>query len=225
MILRFFKIWAGIYDNFEYEKWICYDRDTFKILREYIKKKKEKINMKERKEFWKIIEGFPDYLISNKGNLKSVKTLKDVKLFTKDDGYVSYTLRLDNKGYYKYIHRLVAEAFVDNPNNKGQVNHINGIKGDNRAENLEWVTPAENIRHAIETGLLKYKKKEKDIKNSKHSKGEDANGSLLNPEKVIKIRVLHETGEYKQVELAEMFGVNHRTINDVIKRRQWKHID
>ena len=181
--------------------------------------------MKERKEFWKIIEGFPDYLISNKGNLKSVKTLKDVKLFTKDDGYVSYTLRLDNKGYYKYIHRLVAEAFVPNPNNKGQVNHKNGIKGDNRAENLEWVTPAENIRHAIETGLLKYKKKEKDIKNSKHSKGEDANGSLLNPEKVIKIRVLHETGEYKQIELAEMFGVNHRTINDVIKRRQWKHID
>ena len=225
MIKAFFKNRRAIYNNFGHEKWICYDRDTFKILREYIKKKKEKINMKERKEFWKIIEGFPDYLISNKGNLKSVKTLKDVKLFTKDDGYVSYTLRLDNKGYYKYIHRLVAEAFVDNPNNKGQVNHINGIKGDNRAENLEWVTPAENIRHAIETGLLKYKKKEKDIKNSKHSKGEDANGSLLNPEKVIKIRVLHETGEYKQVELAEMFGVNHRTINDVIKRRQWKHID
>ena len=191
---------------------------------QYIKEKGE--NKYERKK--RILENnwrISRHLISNKGNLKSVKTLKDVKLFTKDDGYVSYTLRLDNKGYYKYIHRLVAEAFVDNPNNKGQVNHINGIKGDNRAENLEWVTPAENIRHAIETGLLKYKKKEKDIKNSKHSKGEDANGSLLNPEKVIKIRVLHETGEYKQVELAEMFGVNHRTINDVIKRRQWKHID
>src|SRR5699024_10891756 len=139
-----------------------------------------------RKEFWKIIEGFPNYLISNKGNLKSVKTLKNVKLFTKDDGYVSYTLRLDNKGYYKYIHHLVAEAFVDNPNNKGQVNHINGIKGDDRAENLEWVTPAENIRHAIDTGLLKYKKKEKEIKNSKYSLGEEANGSSLHQKKKIK---------------------------------------
>ena len=181
--------------------------------------------MKERKEFWKIIEGFPNYLISNKGNLKSVKTLKNVKLFTKDDGYVSYTLRLDNKGYYKYIHRLVAEAFVDNPNNKGQVNHINGIKGDNRAENLEWVTPAENIRHAIDTGLLKYKKKEKEIKNSKYSLGEEANGSKLTPEEVIEIRVLWELREFKQVELAEKFGVDNSTINDIIRRKQWKHID
>ena len=181
--------------------------------------------MKERKEFWKIIEGFPNYLISNKGNLKSVKTLKDVKLFTKDDGYVSYTLRLDNKGYYKYIHRLVAEAFVDNPNNKGQVNHINGIKGDNRAENLEWVTPSENIRHAIDTGLLKYKKKEKEIKNSKYSLGEEVNGSKLTPEKVIEIRVLWELREFKQVELAEKFGVDNSTINDIIRRKRWKHID
>ena len=181
--------------------------------------------MKERKEFWKIIEGFPDYLISNKGNLKSVKTLKDVKLFTKDDGYVSYTLRLDNKGYYKYIHRLVAEAFVPNPNNKGQVNHKNGIKGDNRAENLEWVTPAENIRHAIDTGLLKYKKKEKEIKNSKYSLGEEVNGSKLTPEEVIEIRVLWELREFKQVELAEKFGVDNSTINDIIRRKRWKHID
>ena len=177
------------------------------------------------KEKWKIIEGFPKYLISNKGRIKILSTLEDKKVFVKDDGYVSCPLTSNGKNYYKYVHRLVAEAFVPNPNNKGQVNHKNGIKNDNSVENLEWVTPAENIRHAIETGLLKYKKKEKDIKNSKHSKGEDANGSLLNPEKVIKIRVLHETGEYKQIELAEMFGVNHRTINDVIKRRQWKHID
>src|SRR5699024_6848711 len=141
------------------------------------------------------------------------------------DGYVSYTLRLDNKGYYKYIHRLVAEAFVDNPDNKGQVNHINGIKGDNRAENLEWVTPSENIRHAIETGLLKYEKREIDIKNSKYAKGEEINGSLLNPEKVIRIRSLYETGEYKQKELAKMLNVSSGAIHDVVHRKTWKHID
>ena len=175
-------------------------------------------------EKWKIIEEFPRYLISNKGRIKILSTLEDKKLFVKDDGYVATTLG-DGKQSYKYVHRLVAEAFIKNKHDKPQVNHINGIKGDNRAENLEWVTPAENIRHAIDTGLLKYKKKEKEIKNSKYSLGEEANGSKLTPEKVIEIRVLWELREFKQVELAEKFGVDNSTINDIIRRKRWKHID
>ena len=176
------------------------------------------------KEKWKIIEEFPRYLISNKGRIKILSTLEDKKVFVKDDGYIATTLG-NGKQSYKYVHRLVAEAFIKNKHNKPQVNHINGIKGDNRAENLEWVTPAENIRHAIDTGLLKYKKKEKEIKNSKYSLGEEANGSKLTPEKVIEIRVLWEYREYRQTELADMFNVDPRTINHVITRRQWKHID
>ena len=175
------------------------------------------------KEKWKIIEEFPRYLISNKGRIKILSTLEDKKVFVKDDGYIATTLG-NGKQSYKYVHRLVAEAFIKNKHNKPQVNHINGIKGDNRAENLEWVTPAENIRHAIDTGLLKYKKKEKEIKNSKYSLGEEVNGSKLTPEEVIEIRVLWEYREYKQTELADMFNVDPRTINHVITRRQWKHI-
>ena len=159
------------------------------------------------KEKWKIIEEFPKYLISNKGRIKILSTLEDKKVFVKDDGYIATTLG-DGKQSYKYVHRLVAEAFIKNKHDKPQVNHINGIKGDNRAENLEWVTPAENIKHAIDTGLLKYKKKEESIKKSKHSKGEDVNGSKLNAEKVIEIRVLWESGDYKKVQLAKMFNVN-----------------
>ena len=174
-------------------------------------------------EKWKIIEEFPRYLISNKRRIKILSTLEDKKLFVKDDGYVATTLG-DGKQSYKYVHRLVAEAFIKNKHDKPQVNHINGIKGDNRAENLEWVTPAENIRHAIDTGLLKYKKKEKEIKNSKYSLGEEVNGSKLTPEEVIEIRVLWELREFKQVELAEKFGVDNSTINDIIRRKQWKHI-
>ena len=176
------------------------------------------------KEKWKIIEEFPRYLISNKGRIKILSTLEDKKVFVKDDGYIATTLG-NGKQSYKYVHRLVAEAFIKNKHNKPQVNHINGIKGDNRAENLEWMTPSENIRHAIDTGLLKYKKKEESIKKSKHSKGEDVNGSKLNAEKVIEIRVLWESGDYKKVQLAKMFNVNESTIRDVITRRQWKHID
>ena len=176
------------------------------------------------KEKWKIIEGFPKYLISNKGRIKILSTLEDKKVFVKDDGYIATTL-VNGKQSYKYVHRLVAEAFVKNKHNKPQVNHINGIKGDNRAENLEWVTPSENIRHAIDTGLLKYKKKEEEIKKSKYSKGEKISSSKLSPEEVIEIRVLWEYREYKQTELADMFNVDPRTINDVITRKQWKHID
>ena len=177
------------------------------------------------KEKWKVIEGFSNYLISNKGRVKIVETLEDKKTFVKDDGYVATCLSKNKKQHYKYIHRLVAESFVENEYDKAQVNHINGIKGDNRAENLEWVTPKKNIRHAIETGLLKYKKKEESIKDSKHSKGEDVNGSKLTPEEVIEIRILWELKEYKQVELAKMFNVSPRTISDVVTRKQWKHID
>ena len=177
------------------------------------------------KEKWKIMEEFPKYLISNKGRIKTLNTLEDKKVFVKEDGYISTVLTKNGKQYYKYVHRLVAEAFVKNKYNKEQVNHINGIKGDNRAGNLEWVTPSENIRHAIETGLLKYKKKEKIIKESKHSKGENVNGSKLTPEQVIEIRVLWDFRELKQVEIAEKFGVDSTTINDIIRRKRWKHID
>ena len=176
------------------------------------------------KEKWKIIEEFPKYLISNEGRIKILSTLEDKKVFVKDDGYIATTLG-NGKQNYRYVHRLVAEAFVKNKHNKPQVNHINGIKGDNRAENLEWVTPSENIRHAIDTGLLKYKKKEEEIKKSKYSKGEKISSSKLSPEEVIEIRVLWEYREYKQTELADMFNVDPRTINHVITRRQWKHID
>lgn len=177
------------------------------------------------KERWKIIEEFPKYLISNKGRIKTINTLEDKKVFTKEDGYVVTGLTKNKKEHYKYVHRLVAEAFINNKHNKLQVNHINGIKNDNSVENLEWVTPSENIRHAIETGLLKYEKRELDIKNSKYAKGEEVNGSLLNPEKVIRIRSLYETGEYKQTELAKMLNVSNGAIHDVIHRRTWKHID
>lgn len=81
---------------------------------------------------------------------------KEKKLYISTTGYKFVTVFTKNKKTKSlFIHRIVAETFIPNPKNKREVNHINGIKTDNRVENLEWATRKENIKHAWETGLSK----------------------------------------------------------------------
>jgi len=115
-------------------------------------------------EQWYDIEGFNGfYQVSNKLRVKSVgriTTQKNGKSYTvktrilsqciDDVGYLCIKLRKDKKTITYRVHRIIAKTFIPNPNNKRCVNHINGIKTDNRVENLEWVTHSENAIHAIE---------------------------------------------------------------------------
>ena len=105
-------------------------------------------------EEWRFINGFPKYMVSNKGNVKSLKYKRKNKegflRKNKDkDGYEIVGLQCGKKIITKKVHRLVAETFIPNPENKPCVNHINAIKDDNRLENLEWVTYQENMNNPL----------------------------------------------------------------------------
>lgn len=90
--------------------------------------------------------------VSTDGRIRSAKTKKLYTPIVAGKGYLSVHIRNKNNKRF-YVHRLVAETFIPNPENKPQVNHKNGIKTDNCADNLEWASCKENINHAIETGL------------------------------------------------------------------------
>ncbi len=94
------------------------------------------------------------YLVGNDGSIWNRK--KRMKTFIINSGYEAIILTYNGKRKHHLVHRLVAEAYVPNPENKKEVNHINGVKLKNNADNVEWCTSAENKQHAYATGLKVY---------------------------------------------------------------------
>ena len=178
------------------------------------------------KEIWKDIEEYEGkYEVSNLGRVKSLAYIKTHSVNKKSRFIVKekiLKIRLNKYGYVKIIlskgnkktflvHRLVAKAFVKNVDNKPDINHLNGIKIDNRVENLEWVTKSENTIHAFKTGLLK------------GLKGEDNPASKLLEEDIIIIRKLR--GIKPQPKIAKMFGISQSHVSDIQLNKVWQHID
>lgn len=125
-------------------------------------------------EVWKDIKGYEGkYQVSNRGKIRSLVHGNRIRktVINNRDKY-EYVSLFSNKVHTHKVHRLVAEAFIPNPEHKPQVNHINGNKQNNHVENLEWVTAKENNRHAIVTGLRKKN-------NSKIVNQYDLNGNFI----------------------------------------------
>ena len=165
-------------------------------------------------EVWKDIIGYEGhYKISNLGRLISLKNNKEklIKSNLNTQGYPqARLLKVGIKQKISRIHRLVAENFIENKLSLKQVNHINGIKSDNRLENLEWCDNSYNQLHAFKTGLQEPKN---GIKNGM---------SKMTEQKVLEIRKLYP--KYTQVQLGEMFGVHFSCIGYIVNRKTWKHI-
>lgn len=105
----------------------------------------------EKQEIWKRINGYPDYQVSNFGRVKSNR--KILTPWNDGKGYMKVELH----GKSMRVHRLVAQAFIPNPENKKQINHKDGNKSNNDSSNLEWCTNSENTKHAWDSGLRKIK--------------------------------------------------------------------
>lgn len=171
-------------------------------------------------EEWKKIDGFESYSISSKGRV----LLPSGKI--RESNYNSsstYEMILLNNGKVKKntpIHRIVAELFIDNVFHKKYVNHKNGIKKDNRAENLEWVTASENIKHYH--NVLK----SKDRKTDKYNKAllkrlmTQSNFAKLVEQSPVRISNLIYSGALKPVMIAgQKFIENNEENRNIAKRK------
>ena len=147
------------------------------------------------------------YAISNTGLLQNMISGKMSKGSLDGKGYLLYCI--DYKSFK--AHRLVAEAFIPNPENKPQVNHINGDKTCNWVGNLEWVTCQENITHAIKTGLFYV------------GLGEKANASVYTNAQIHEVCRLLEKG-LKNTEVSAITGVDVYVISKIKCKNCWQHI-
>ena len=172
-------------------------------------------------EIWKDVVGYEDiYQVSNFGRIKRVAKAKGaipghiLKLQCNRNGYLVVHLNWRNNRKAFEVHCLVAQAFLCCPSSNHQVNHKNGVRTDNRVENLEWVTRSENALHAYRVLGVK----------PERANGQDASAAKLTNKDVLQIRNLYSTGNYTQKELGQRFCVNQSTVSSIVRGATWVHI-
>lgn len=167
---------------------------------------------------WKKIPNYSKYEASDSGliktfNWKNSGKIAIMKPALDGSGYLR-TMLVNDLGKTETIkvHRLIAKTFIPNPENKSDVNHINGIKTDNSIINLEWSTRKENVQHAHKN--LTWNK----------AKGESIAQSKLTEKEVIEIRSKFKPRVYTRIKLSKEYNVSEACIKDILYKRSWNHI-
>jgi hypothetical protein len=171
-------------------------------------------------EKWLKITDMPNYEISNLGRVRhhintydlATMTYCDYRVVNPNDngrGYKQVSVKINKKRITKYVHRLVAEYFLENELKLPEVNHKNGVKSDNRLDNLEWISKSSNMQHAMDHGLSPSGVKKWNAK--------------LNKKQVINIKEAYRAGVTMQ-HLAEKYDVCIETIRKIICRKTYKLI-
>ena len=162
-------------------------------------------------EIWKDILGFEGlYQVSNLGNVKSFQKgkIRLLNPFPNQNGYKQVLLTKNGIGKPFTVQKLVAHTFILNLKDRTELNHINGIKSDNRVNNLEWSTRSENLKHAFKMGLID-------------------NIGINNPSAKLnefQVRVIKRCDDLSGAELGKIFGIDETQIYSIRVKRTWKHI-
>lgn len=171
----------------------------------------------EVKELWKSLEEYKGIRVSSIGRIwKAANKSRKERILTefpKDrDGYCRVSVqKLDGTWTSQPVHRLVAKAFIPNPDNKQAVNHVDGNRQNNRIENLEWVTPKENVIHSFRFVSRRVCK-------------EVPKKTILTDFQISQIDKLRET--YTVNQIAKLFNIEYQSLKNIIhKKKQCERLD